>query len=134
MSTQSSRVRIATAIAAQCSDARAARAMLARSSATHGTNAMMLKCLSLLLVLSAARSAAPAQGVKEVKTQFEALHAKKDHAGCVALWKSNGGAVLPVIDADLEGSLKIAEGKAPDAAKIAALHERALWGAAAAAE
>jgi hypothetical protein len=99
---------------------------------------MLLKCLPLLLVLSVSLSAAPAlrvaSGIKEVKAEFEALHAKKDRAGCVALWKSNAGAVLPVIDADLEGSLKLAEGKAPDAAKIATLHERALWGAAAAAE
>lgn len=75
-------------------------------------------------------------GPKEVKAQFEALHAKGDAQGCVELWKANRAAVLAVIDQDLEGSLKLWEQskEKPDAAKIAALHERALWGARAAGE
>jgi len=93
---------------------------------------MSPKTLLAALFLSTSLTAGP--GVEEVKAEFEALHAKGDRAACVELWRKHAGVVLPVIDADLEGSLRIAEGKAPDAAEIAKLHERALWGARAAAE
>lgn len=77
--------------------------------------------------------AAPtAQSGKEVRTKFVELAGKKDHDGLLALWRANPGAVLPTIDADLEGSLRVrekAKDKEPDMAKIGEMHERALWGA-----
>ena len=90
---------------------------------------------NLLLVGLLLSPAPAAPGLKEVKAEFEALHAKQDRAGCVALWKAHPDAVLAVIDRDLEGSLKLFESPksgAPDPAAIAALHARALWGAQAA--
>ena len=96
---------------------------------------------ALLLALSAstttktpatttpASALAPAD-VKAVRARFEELAQEGDRAGCVALWKEHPGLALPVIDRDLEGALKVVESKSPDAAKVAKLHERALWGAA----
>jgi tetratricopeptide (TPR) repeat protein len=84
--------------------------------------------LPLLLTLAHALSA-PAD-FKEVRKQFVELAAKKDQDALVALWKANPGIVLPVIDADLEGSLKEQEtSAAPDMQKVKALHARALFGA-----
>ena len=84
--------------------------------------------LLLSLVLSLV-PAAPAD-MKEVRKQFVELAAKKDSDALVALWKANPGIVLPVIDADLEGSLKDMEkGEAPDSAKVKEKQQRALFGA-----
>jgi hypothetical protein len=84
-------------------------------------------CLVLLQTPSAP---APVQNPKEARAQFVELAGKKDHDACLALWKAHPDAVLPTIDADLEGSLKAREksGDAkPDA--VAAMHARAIWGA-----
>lgn len=71
----------------------------------------------------------------EAKARFESLHKAGDRAGCVALWRANPHYVLRVIDADLEGSLRLREtSKEPDAARLQELHVRALWGAGAAVE
>jgi tetratricopeptide (TPR) repeat protein len=88
---------------------------------------MHMILLPLLLALAAPL---PTQSPKEVRAQFVDLAAKKDHDACLALWKSSPGAVLPTIDADLEGSLKVREKSAePDMKAIATMHARALWGA-----
>jgi hypothetical protein len=80
----------------------------------------------LLLALAPEPVAEP----KEVRKQFIQFAAAKDHDGCLALWKANPALVLPTIDADLEGSLKVREtSKEPDLKKIEELHARALWGA-----
>jgi len=74
----------------------------------------------------------PAEDVRE---RYVALAEKKDAAGCQELWRKERGAILAVIDADLEGSLKVREdaaGRALNAAEeaqIRAQHARALWGA-----
>jgi hypothetical protein len=97
---------------------------------------MLHVILAACLLFVPAPASAPTADLKEIKAQFEALHQKDDRAGCVALWKANPSAVLPVIDQDLEGSLKLWERskEKPDTAKIATMHTRALWGARAAAE
>lgn len=79
---------------------------------------------------AAAKPAAGKSKRSEIKAKFEELYTKKDRAGCLALWKENPEFVLPTIDADLEGSLRVYEGGGePDMKKIDALHKRALWGA-----
>lgn len=72
------------------------------------------------------------ESAKDVRAKFVELAGKKDEAGLVALWKANPSVVLPTIDADLEGSLRVrekAKDKEPDMAKIKEMHERALFGA-----
>jgi hypothetical protein len=72
---------------------------------------------------------APTSG-KDVRKQFMDLAAKKDHDACLALWKANPAAVLPSIDADLEGSMKAHEkSKEPNMNAILDMQHRALWGA-----
>lgn len=86
--------------------------------------------ITSLAPISRHAPAVPQKERAEVRAQFESLHEKGDRAGCVALWRENEGLVLPVIDADLEGSLKILESAArPDMSRIAKMRERAVWGA-----
>lgn len=98
--------------------------------------------MNILLVLSLAFAplstslqkpqAPPPKALKfeEAKAKFEGCFDKDDRTGCAALWKSHPHFVLRVIDADLEGSMKIRESsEKPDEAKIASMHKRALWGA-----
>lgn len=61
------------------------------------------------------------------------LAAKKDHAGLVAHFRAHPAEALATIDGDLEGALALVE-KGGDAKEIAAMHERALFGAKAADE
>lgn len=91
---------------------------------------MLLIPLLLLAQTPAAPAPSPAKNGKEVRAQFFEYAGKKDHDGCLALWKANPGAVLPSIDADLEGSLKARE-KSGDsgASTVMDMHQRALWGA-----
>lgn len=86
---------------------------------------------TLLLALSGPAVAAPAPDIRsDTRKQFVEIAGKKDHDACLALWRAHPELVLTTIDADLEGSLKLREkSPEPDLAKIAAMHERALWGA-----
>ena len=93
----------------------------------------------LLLVPAFALHGAPAAGAElreEPREAFVRLHAAGDRAGVLELWRAHPAAILTSIDEDLEGSLALHERApdAPDAAAIAALHARALWGADAASE
>jgi hypothetical protein len=84
----------------------------------------------LITTLLALAPSTPAIDAKEVRKQYVECHSKKDGAALLALWKEHPGAVLPTIDSDLEGSLKLREkSAAPDAKAIADLHARALWAA-----
>jgi len=86
--------------------------------------------LLLPLFLSLAPAVSAPADMKEVRKQYVDLVAKKDKDGVVALWKANPGSVLPVIDADLEGSLKDMEkGEAVDSPKVKEKQQRALFGA-----
>jgi len=88
----------------------------------------------LLLTLGSLVAPAPAD-TREVRKQFVELAGKQDRAGVQALWRAHPTAVLPAIDADLEGSLRLREKSADaDPAAITALQQRALWGATAAVE
>jgi hypothetical protein len=79
---------------------------------------------------TAGKVAAPVLDAKDVRKQFVELAAKKEHDACLALWKANPDAVLPTIDADLEGSLKAREkSKEPNMNAIIDMQHRALWGA-----
>jgi hypothetical protein len=83
----------------------------------------------LLPLLLALAVSAPADK-KDVRKQFVELAAKQDKDALVALWKANPGVVLPVIDNDLEGSLKDMEkGEAVDSPKVKEKQQRALFGA-----
>jgi tetratricopeptide (TPR) repeat protein len=83
----------------------------------------------------AAKPAAGKSKRAEIRAKFEELFTKDDRAGCLALWKENPGYVLPTIDADLEGSLRVYETAVePDMKEIGRMHKRALWGAEIAAE
>ena len=85
--------------------------------------------LTLFLTLAAA-APAPVLDAKEVRKQFVELAAKQDKDALVALWKANPGLVLPVIDNDLEGSLKDMEkGEPVDSPKVKEKQQRALFGA-----
>jgi len=94
----------------------------------------MITTLALLVPLLSPFVAA------EPRERYVELATKGDAAGCQALWREARGAILPVIDADLEGSLKIREDAAGRALtaeeekKIESLHQRALWGGRQAAE
>ena len=86
--------------------------------------------LPLLLSIAPVLTPSVAADKKDVRKQFVELAGKKDKDALVALWKANPGAVLPVIDADLEGSLKDMEkGEAADSAKVKEKQQRALFGA-----
>ncbi len=88
----------------------------------------MITTLALLVPLLSPFAAA------EPRERYVELATKGDAAGCQALWREARGAILPVIDADLEGSLKIREDaagralSADEEKKIETLHRRALWG------
>lgn len=70
-----------------------------------------------------------------VKDRFEAMDARGDRAGVMALWKAHPDQALLVIDSYLEGSLSLREkSETPDEAQIRALQARAARGAAAADE
>jgi len=92
----------------------------------------MLTTLALLVPLLVPNTAAPAA---DVRARYVELVQKDDAAACQDLWRKERGAILPTIDADLEGSLKVredAKGRALTAdeeRKIAEMHRRALWGA-----
>ncbi|MFM7299253.1 MAG: hypothetical protein ACKO4Q_18760 [Planctomycetota bacterium] len=93
--------------------------------------------LSALLALAPTPTSAsghpPAivQQAPSVRERFVALHAKEDAEGCKTLWKENQQEILYAIDEDLEAALATWEKspEKPDAATIASLHARALWGA-----
>lgn len=86
--------------------------------------------LLLPLLLSVAPAFAAPADMKEVRKQYVELAGKHDKDAVVALWKANPGIVLPVIDADLEGSLRdIEKGEAADSVKVKEKRERALFGA-----
>lgn len=89
-----------------------------------------------LAVLTAVSPAAFAQtSPKEVRAKFTAAHASSDAKACAELWRANPSVVLPVIDADLEGSLGVREKaksetlSADDQKKVDEMHARALFGA-----
>jgi tetratricopeptide (TPR) repeat protein len=100
-----------------------------------------LVLVPLLVALAGAASPGPVDPAvpavqdrgTEVSQRYHALAAAGDGAGLAALWQGNPDLVLPVIDADLEGSLKLRESsETPDEQAIAALQARALFGARAA--
>ncbi len=75
------------------------------------------------------------QDTNPVTERYHECAASSDRAGLVELWKGNPSSILYTIDADLEGALKLVEAsEEPDAAAIAALHKRALFGASCAEE
>lgn len=87
---------------------------------------------SLLLTAAPVLSTpAPQDRRQEVAKQYHALAAAQDAEGLGELWKKNVGLVLQTIDADLEGSLALWENdpENPPKEEIAALHNRALFGA-----
>ncbi|MCY2960608.1 MAG: hypothetical protein NTY35_10625 [Planctomycetota bacterium] len=93
----------------------------------------MLTTLALLVpILVPLKSPAP---VADTRARYLELAAKSDAAGCQELWRKDRGSILPTIDADLEGSLKVREDAAGRALtsdeerKILDMHARALWGA-----
>ena len=82
---------------------------------------------------------APSAKEPTLEQRYHELAAKGDRAQLVEAWRADPGAVLPTIDADLEGSLALCEqaraaGKQPDAAAVAAMRARARFGAEAADE
>lgn len=93
----------------------------------------MLTTLAFLSVLTLSPVAPRASA--DVRARYVELAAKSDEAACVELWRGARGEILPTIDADLEGSLKVREEAAGRALtadeekKIAEMHARALWGA-----
>jgi tetratricopeptide (TPR) repeat protein len=97
----------------------------------------MLSTLLLLVPLLAPTRPMPAA---DVRARYVELAEASDAAGCRALWKEARGAILPTIDADLEGSLKVREDAggraltAEETTRIQEMHQRALWGARQAAE
>jgi tetratricopeptide (TPR) repeat protein len=71
----------------------------------------------------------------EVTEQYHAFAELQDFASLVDLWRENRDLILRTIDGDLEGSLSLRENSdEPDEEAVTALHERALFGAAAAGE
>src|SRR5258707_1831811 len=86
--------------------------------------------LLLCLLLSVAPALPAPADAKDVRKQYVELAGKHDKDAIIALWKANPAVVLPVIDADLEGSLKDMEkGEPPDSAKVKEKQQRALFGA-----
>jgi len=86
--------------------------------------------LPLLLSVAPALTPSTTADKKDVRKQFVELAGKKDKDALVALWKANPGVVLPVIDQDLEGSLRDMEkGEPADSAKVKEKQQRALFGA-----
>src|SRR5689334_2089441 len=86
-------------------------------------------------VLTLATAQAPAPSFAELRKRYETASAAHDRAACEATWRDAKELVLPLVDADLEGSMKLVEkGEKPDSERVRAMHERALWGAAIAAE
>ncbi|MHC5211864.1 MAG: hypothetical protein ACYTG2_14180 [Planctomycetota bacterium] len=88
-----------------------------------------------VLLAAVAPGAAPPAALQddELTAAYRAAAAGGDHDALVELWRANANRVLVTIDADLEQSLSLRESsEAPDEAAIAALHERALFGARAA--
>lgn len=95
----------------------------------------MIRLAALVLAASSVSlvpTSGPLQGRGEELTKaYHELFDARDRAGMLALWSEHRGAILVTIDADLEGSLALWERDPtkPDRSAIAALHERALWGA-----
>lgn len=95
--------------------------------------------LALAALVTLPGTATHAQEV-DVRAEFVKLHAAQDADGVRALWAAHPGAILVVIDEDLEGSLSLweavgdGEPSMMDMELIAGHHERALWGAALATE
>lgn len=92
---------------------------------------LSLSLAALVAPLGSPLVAAPQDPRAEVKQQYEALCATRDAEALGELWEANRALILQTIDADLEGSLALWEQapESPDQEKIAALHERALFGA-----
>ncbi|MBI5365085.1 MAG: hypothetical protein HZA53_18050, partial [Planctomycetes bacterium] len=92
----------------------------------------------LIPIVVALASALPAQDTHPfaaLRGRFERAFEARDRAACAALWKEAGELVLPLIDADLEGSLKLVETSAtPDLARVRTMRARAQWGASLASE
>lgn len=92
----------------------------------------MLTTLAVLVPVLFPSTPAPAA---DVRARYLELAAKGDGDACRELWRKERGSILPVIDADLEGSLKVREeaaGRAltpDDERKIQDMQRRALWGA-----
>ena len=100
---------------------------------------MTLRPALLLLLLPLLLAAFPLAGqegdARPVPERYKELATAGDHAGLVALWTSAREAIIPTIDADLEGSLGLWEKQGEEArAEIDALIARALVGARAATE
>ncbi|MBK7875849.1 MAG: hypothetical protein IPJ77_08865 [Planctomycetes bacterium] len=86
--------------------------------------------LPIVLSLTTALPAQDPSPFAALRQRFERAYDAKDAAACTALWKEAGELVLPLIDADLEGSLKLCETSAsPDLARVKAMRARAIWGA-----
>lgn len=92
----------------------------------------MWKLLLLTLPLSLPFVSAPAaQDGDEITKLYRECAETEDRDALVTLWKENPHVILYTIDADLEGSLKLVESsETPDMDAVAALHKRALFGAA----
>ncbi len=83
--------------------------------------------LPIVLALTPVQDPSP---FAALRARYEKAYEARDRAACLALWKEVGELVLPLIDADLEGSLKLIETSAtPDLARVKAMRARALWGA-----
>jgi hypothetical protein len=92
----------------------------------------MIITFALLLTLVPATTVAP---VSDARTRYVELAAKHDEAACQELWRKERASLLPIIDADLEGSLKVREDAgtrdltADEMRQIQEMHARAVWGA-----
>lgn len=86
--------------------------------------------LPIVLALSSALPPQDPSPFAALRQRFERAYDARDAAACTALWKEAGELVLPLIDADLEGSLKLVEtSAAPDLARLKTMRARAQWGA-----
>ncbi len=98
---------------------------------------LALSAVTTTAFSNAAYTLAPiaAPAAADARETFVDLAAKKDEAGCRELWRKQRASLLPIIDADLEGSLAIREKAGTRAltpeeeAKIQEMHARAVWGA-----
>lgn len=101
----------------------------------------MITTLAFLTLTSFTTTAIPAAPTPiaapaaDARKTFVELAAKKDEAGCRELWRKERASLLPIIDADLEGSLAVREkagtrALTPEEEKrIEEMHARAVWGA-----
>lgn len=91
--------------------------------------------LPIVLALTTATLPQDPNPFAALRQRYERAFDAKDAAACTALWKEAGELVLPLIDADLEGSLKLLEtSAAPDLARVKTMRARAIWGAGLASE